>query len=249
MRSQILKKRKLVISKRNEEKRSAYAYGVCLPVSFLGIPVPLFWIGLSSAILYLKHLNKEMTLFQFITKEYPSISTNESKDKTKELLENLRYLIVINDKSLPIGIVTLYDYVVNPNLNLRDCTFSAISLSHTSKIRKALALMSKHNINALPVLENGVFVGVVKQTAITDFLLHQCLGYKYMFKHFTSSLRRPIANMLGLTSLFEKKLSPIEQKEIVEMGRISCTQTLNILRELEEIQRNEIASPDLNQYK
>ena len=67
-------------------------------------------------------------------------------------------------------------------------------------------------MNALPVLENGVFVGVVKQIALTDFLLQQCLGYKYLFKHFIKSLPRPIVNMLGLTSLFEKTLTPIQQK-------------------------------------
>ena len=180
-----------------------------------------------------------MTLSRFITKEYPSISINESKTKTKKLLENLRYLIVINDENQPIGFLNFYHYVVNPNLDLIDCNFSDISLTPASKIREALNLMAKYSINALPVLENGVFIGVVKQTALIDFLLHQCLGYKYLFKHFIKSLRSPVANMLGLTSLFENNITLMEQNEIVEMGRNTCTQTLNILRELEEIERNE----------
>lgn len=163
------------------------------------------------------------------------------------------YLVVVDGKKKPVGLITYTDYLKNPNGKVGDCNFAEPKTRPELKIIESLKLMDRSGKDALPVFQNDVFVGVVTNLDLNQFLVSELDRYKLVFQKVAHDIRNPIANIIGLNGMLEENLQKTENIELLEMTQTASLHALDILSELLFIERREseqmgVELTDLNDF-
>jgi signal-transduction protein with cAMP-binding, CBS, and nucleotidyltransferase domain len=116
-------------------------------------------------------------------------------------------LVVVNEKNEVVGILTERDIVVqvvasakNPGATrVADCmTHHVVSCTLNSGISKARSLMAKHGIRHLPIVEDGVAVGMISSR---DILAHELEASKAVIRQQGFVLQELERTYPGITRL------------------------------------------------
>jgi CBS domain-containing protein len=127
---------------------------------------------------------------EVMTKDVVSIESSAPIKEAAELMDkhDIGCLIVMN-KGKPVGIVTERDMLKRVLLQFRDPRITRvgdimstplIASSPETELREAMKLMNKRRIKKLPVVEDGLVIGLL---TLTDVI--RSIGY---FEHVISSL-------------------------------------------------------------
>jgi len=131
-----------------------------------------------------------MLVKDVMTKNVMKIESSASAKKAAELMAkyDIGCLIVMNDGK-PIGIVTERDMLKRVLLQLRDLRMTRvddvmstplIASNPVTELAEALRLMNERRIKKLPIVEDGVLIGLL---TLTDVV--RSVGY---FEHIITSL-------------------------------------------------------------
>lgn len=194
-----------------------------------------------------------MNISQSIKKDYPTVSINENMAALTDSLMPGHYLVVLDEKRKPVGLITYTDYLKNPNGKVANCNFAEFKVCPESKIIETLKLMSRSGKDALPVFMEGEFHGVIRSYDLSQHLSGHLEGYKTLFQKVVHDLRNPIANIIGLSGMLEENLQKPENIELLEMTKEASMHALEILSELLFIERKEneqmgVELTDLNRF-
>jgi CBS domain-containing protein len=127
---------------------------------------------------------------EVMTKDVMTIESSAPTKEAAELMDkhDIGCLIVMN-KGKPVGIVTERDMLKRVLLQFRDPRITRvgdvmstplIASSPETELREAMKLMNKRRIKKLPVVEDGLVIGLVTFTDVV-----RSIGY---FEHVISSL-------------------------------------------------------------
>jgi len=125
-----------------------------------------------------------------MTKNVMKIESSASAKKAAELMAkyDIGCLVVMNDEK-PIGIVTERDMLKRVLLQFRDLRMTRvddimstplIASNPVTELAEALTLMNERRIKKLPIVEDGVLIGLL---TLTDVV--RSVGY---FEHIITSL-------------------------------------------------------------
>jgi len=78
--------------------------------------------------------------------------------------------IVVKEHENYIGILTPFDIIMSPHMLVIDCLHDRPRLNQDDTVEEAIGIMNKTRNDVLPVFRDNTFIGVVKQTDITEFL-------------------------------------------------------------------------------
>ena len=178
-----------------------------------------------------------MKVKQFVTLELPTILSKEYLECYRNQFLKGESFIIIDTEGTRLGVVSPFDYFHNPKSIAESVDFRKYSISASCKIREALMFMSKSDRNTMSVFDGDNFIGVIASKDLFNFLLNENSGYKLLFKNTLRTLRKPIANILGIITLLEKDVTPAEMEEVVKMSSSSCKEAFSILKELESLNK------------
>jgi diguanylate cyclase (GGDEF)-like protein len=96
------------------------------------------------------------------------------------------------DSGVFCGLATVHDIMQHPGWIFADLTEhrELLSIASNSSVRQALKIMDQHEVDALPVLEQQLFVGVVTRQSILEILLQR--------EHFLLIESRKLKKMLAV---------------------------------------------------
>jgi CBS domain-containing protein len=131
-----------------------------------------------------------MLVKDVMTKNVMKIESSASAKKAAELMAkyDIGCLVVMNDEK-PIGIVTERDMLKRVLLQFRDLRMTRvddimstplIASNPVTELAEALRLMNERRIKKLPIVEDGVLIGLL---TLTDVV--RSVGY---FEHIITSL-------------------------------------------------------------
>ena len=110
-----------------------------------------------------------MKIKHHIQKTFETIDAYAGIDSVEKSRKGNSFLVVINEGSF-IGIITSFDIVESPYKLVIDCLHEKPHIDCEQDIESVLAVMKESRNYVLPVFDGDVFIGVVLQAAITDFL-------------------------------------------------------------------------------
>jgi PAS domain S-box-containing protein len=110
-----------------------------------------------------------MKIKHLVQKTFETVDAYAGIDSVERRLRGNSFLVVMDEGSF-IGILTPSDIIESPHRLVIDCLHEKPRIDCGQDIESVLAIMKESRNYVLPVFKGNVFIGVVLQAAITDFL-------------------------------------------------------------------------------
>lgn len=196
-----------------------------------------------------------MDIVNFIRSDYKTVFAFTGVNNIKNELLRHSALVVIDEDSNWLGVLTPEDVLKKQHTLVIDCLTQKPTLGTNHELYDALKLMKTERYGALPVFfDHGGFAGLVFKDELFDFVIKKRdkllseissgsnVGLLSKLEHQRELLeriawtqshqtRQPVASILGLVSILDKTTLSSENKEIIEMLERVTTQLDNIIRE------------------
>jgi two-component system sensor histidine kinase/response regulator len=122
-----------------------------------------------------------MKIKHFVQKTFVTVDAYAGIDSVEKRLRDNSFLVVLDEESF-IGILTPIDIIESPHKLVIDCLHEKPRIDCEQDIESVLAVMKESRNYVLPVFEGNVFIGLVLQTTITDFLFEYHNELKKIYK-------------------------------------------------------------------
>lgn len=123
-----------------------------------------------------------MKINPLIDRNYSSCDILEEVFEVAEWLQELKYLVPIDEHLLEAGIVTLEDINKHPFGAIKDCDIAKPKVSPEDTLFDVLEIMQANQLHYLPVFEQDKFVGVIAMVQIAKRLAEHVLNAKKYYQ-------------------------------------------------------------------
>lgn len=110
-----------------------------------------------------------MKINHLVKESFGTTHPYEGVDSIQERLGDNSFLVVVDSGSF-LGIITPSDIIESPHRLVIDCLHDKPRVDMEQDVESVSMLMKASRNSVLPVFNGDVFIGVVTQTAITDYL-------------------------------------------------------------------------------
>jgi acetoin utilization protein AcuB len=158
-----------------------------------------------------------------------TVSPNASLVEANELVEKhgIDHLLVVNDEGTLVGLLSDRDlkrYWASPatTLSAHELSYvleklpvrimmikTIVTVSPDTTIERAAFIMQNHNINSLPVMENGKLLGIITSTDVMDVLL-EAIGMQEDSVRLIILVQNRIGTIAEITALLSDNQINIE---------------------------------------
>jgi len=171
-----------------------------------------------------------MLIQKLVRKDFKVITPYQSIQSIKGDLADKNALIVM-EKGKYLGLLTLRDVVIKTHNLVIDCVLPKPIVRSHHFLEDVLKIMVAENTEALPVVDEGNFVGVVFKT---DLMLLLCKTNEERQEHIRTivhDLRNPIANIASLTEMLKFGLDD-DKQELIKHTQNACIFANDIINDL-----------------
>lgn len=181
-----------------------------------------------------------MKINPLIDRDYKVIFIKEEVSKVVKLLKEVKYLVPIDEKLLPVGIVSIDDTHKLVHGKIIDIDIAKPQVSPEDTLIFVMELMQKNDLHYLPVFDMDKFIGIISLMTIANKMAEQIKESEISYQKMIHDVRNPISNIKGLTSLLSHTTVEAENMEILYLINVSCQQAIEILDDLLYIEKDEI---------
>lgn len=161
-----------------------------------------------------------MLIQELVRKDFKTVKPYQGIRTIKNDLATKNALVVMEEGKY-LGLLTPRDVIVKAHNLVIDCVLPKPSISSKDFLENTLSLMVSESTEALSVVDDGVFVGVVYKTDLMLLLNKINLERQEQIRTIVHDLRNPIANIAGLTEMLKFNLEK-DKQELVGYAEDAC---------------------------
>lgn len=171
-----------------------------------------------------------MLIQELVSKDFKTVEPYQCVQAVKNDLADESALVVM-DKGEFVGLLTLRDVVIKAHNLVIDCILPKPSITSQDFLENVLNLMISEHADALSVIDEGLFVGVVYKNDLMFLLQKVNLERQEHIRTIVHDLRNPIANISGLTEML-KLNSDSAKQELIGYAEDACAFANDIINDL-----------------
>jgi len=151
-----------------------------------------------------------MRIRHLVEKFFPIVHPHAGIDSIESSLKDNSFSVVL-DEGVYLGILTPSDIIESPHQLVIDCVHDKPLVDTEQDIESVLRLMKESRNSVLPVFKDGEFIGVITQTALTDYLLEYRNELKQKISEHTAKLKSEIFERKQADEALRKAKESLEQ--------------------------------------
>lgn len=171
-----------------------------------------------------------MLIQKLVRNDYKTVNPYECVKAIKTDLAEKNALVVMENGKY-IGLLTPRDVVLKAHNLVIDCITNKPTITPYSFLEEVLNTMIEENTEALPVFDEGKFLGVVYKTDISLQIHKTNQQQQEHIKTIVHDLRNPIANISGLAEML-KFDSPNERQQLIGYAEDACNYANEMINDL-----------------
>lgn len=177
------------------------------------------------------------------------VDTLEQVSEVALLLEQVGYVVAIDQARQVLGIVTRNDIQRCSSGILADCMFKKPELGCDQTVEEVLQIMRETGCFYLPVFDRGQFIGVVSLLDIAAAMEGRIRDAHGHYQRVIHDLRNPIANIRGLIAGLGTGKPDSEDRQLHQMLVASLVQASDILDDLLDAEGEQAEHPALREVE